>query len=167
MLMLWAEDGLTVGEISNPHGPPPCSSAWKPSACSVIRAKPGRHCPPSLPVATSTCVCTSPSDPYCSSTACRQPGAGGAASIGWAEATPEVTAKRPRKSPTQGRAFFSYRRGQNYFLARPLYEPPSRVSISIMSSISMKSATCSSVPLASLAGFMTLPEVSPRAEPSV
>jgi hypothetical protein len=37
MLMLWAEDGLTVGEISNPHCLPPCSSAWKPRACSVTR----------------------------------------------------------------------------------------------------------------------------------
>lgn len=74
--------------------------------------------------------------------------------------------RRPQKARHQV-GLFAYRRGQNYFLARPLYEPPSRVSISIRSSISMKSATCSSVPLLSLAGFITLPEVSPRAEPSV
>lgn len=41
MMVLWEEDGLTVGEISSrlltdPGSLTPCSSAWKPKACSAV-----------------------------------------------------------------------------------------------------------------------------------
>ena len=68
------------------------------------------------------------------------------------------------KKPGQGRVFAFHKK--DYFLERPL-KLLSRVSISIHSSIWMKSATEISVPFFSLAGFMTLPEVSPRAAFSV
>ena len=68
------------------------------------------------------------------------------------------------KKPGQGRVFAH--RKKHYFLERPL-KLLSRVSMSIHSSIWMKSATWISVPFFSLAGFMTLPEVSPRAAFSV
>src|SRR5674476_1235415 len=42
-----------------------------------------------------------------------------------------------------------------------------RVSISILSPISTKAATANSKPVLILAGFITLPEVSPRTEGSV
>jgi hypothetical protein len=73
--------------------------------------------------------------------------------------------KSGTKKPGQGRVFRAHRK-KDYFLERPL-KLLSRVSMSIHSSIWMKSATEISVPFFSLAGFMTLPEVSPRAAFSV
>jgi len=69
-----------------------------------------------------------------------------------------------QKNPAKA-GFFAFHK-KDYFLERPL-KLLSRVSISIHSSIWMKSATEISVPFFSLAGFMTLPEVSPRAAFSV